>query len=190
MNTNTRKLTESALMVALATVLCLIPPIYTMPRGGSVTWFSCVPIILIAYRHGVKWGLASGLTFGLIQLLAGGLVYLQGIDLTGTVFSIIADFLITFTILGLSGLFRKAIKNQPIALGVGTSIAFALRFINHFLVGMVVYAPLFNEEAISNAMFSFLYNITYLAPELLVTLIGATAVILTVDLTGPKLTRR
>ena len=42
----TRILVECALMVALATVLGFIP-VYELPRGGSVTLVSMVPILLV-----------------------------------------------------------------------------------------------------------------------------------------------
>ncbi len=42
-------------MIAMATVLSMVK-IFTMPQGGSVTLASMVPLILVSYRHGLKWG--------------------------------------------------------------------------------------------------------------------------------------
>ena len=47
------RLTESAIMLAFATVLSLIK-IVDMPFGGSVTACSMLPILIIAYRYGTK----------------------------------------------------------------------------------------------------------------------------------------
>ena len=44
------RLVESALLLALATVLSLIK-VLDLPYGGSVTACSMLPILLIAYRH-------------------------------------------------------------------------------------------------------------------------------------------
>ena len=65
----TRRLTESAMLIALAVVLeilgkTLIPP---MPFGGQLTIVSMLPIVLISYRHGVKWGLVSGFGYSLAK---------------------------------------------------------------------------------------------------------------------------
>ena len=64
------KLTETALMLALATVLSLVK-IFELPYGGSITAFSMVPIMIIAFRYGTKWGMISGFVYSVIQLLFG-----------------------------------------------------------------------------------------------------------------------
>ena len=46
---NILRLTESAIMIAFATVLSEIK-LLEMPMGGTVTAFSMLPIIIIAYR--------------------------------------------------------------------------------------------------------------------------------------------
>ena len=60
-------LTESAIMIALATVLSLIT-LVDLPYGGSVTPGSMLPMILIAYRYGIGRGCITGLANGVIQL--------------------------------------------------------------------------------------------------------------------------
>ena len=76
----TQKLTECAIMLALATALSYIT-VYTLPMGGSITAFSQVPIVIIGYRHGYKWGLGTGLVYGLLQMLQGlgNFAYVSGI---------------------------------------------------------------------------------------------------------------
>lgn len=72
MKTNGKKnalvMCECAIMIALAAVLSFVK-ILELPYGGSVTAFSIVPIVIISYRHGVKWGLLSGFVFSIIQLI-------------------------------------------------------------------------------------------------------------------------
>ena len=74
MKTNNKKnalvMCECAIMIALAAVLSFVK-ILELPYGGSVTAFSIVPIVIISYRHGVKWGLLSGFVFSIIQLIQG-----------------------------------------------------------------------------------------------------------------------
>ena len=64
----TRILVECALMIALATVLHGLK-LFTMPNGGSITVLSMLPIILVSFRHGVKWGLFTGFADGCLQIL-------------------------------------------------------------------------------------------------------------------------
>ena len=69
-NSKVLRLVESALLLAIATVLSMIK-LLDMPYGGSVTACSALPILLIAYRHGTGWGLFTGLVYSLLQLLLG-----------------------------------------------------------------------------------------------------------------------
>ena len=71
MKTNNKKnalvMCECAIMIALAAVLSFVK-ILELPYGGSVTAFSIVPIVIISYRHGVKWGLLRDLYSALFSL--------------------------------------------------------------------------------------------------------------------------
>ena len=64
------RLTESTIMLAFATVLSLIK-IVDMPFGGSVTACSMLPILIIAYRYGTKWGLFTAFVYSVLQLILG-----------------------------------------------------------------------------------------------------------------------
>lgn len=55
-------LVESAMLITLGIALelgskLLIPE---MPFGGQLTLASMLPLVLISYRHGVRWGLFCG----------------------------------------------------------------------------------------------------------------------------------
>ena len=66
----TRILVECALMIAIGTVLSNIK-FFTMPNGGSITLLSMLPFVLVSFRHGVKWGLFTGLVNACLQMLLG-----------------------------------------------------------------------------------------------------------------------
>ena len=68
----TRRLTETAIMIALATGLSYVT-IFKLPMGGSITLFSQVPIMIIGYRYGWKWGACTGVIHGILQMLLQGL---------------------------------------------------------------------------------------------------------------------
>ncbi|MBO5797033.1 MAG: energy-coupled thiamine transporter ThiT, partial [Clostridia bacterium] len=72
------RLTESAVLLALATVLSLVK-LVDLPYGGSVTAASAVPLVILAYRHGFGWGTLAGLAYGLLQLaFSSSLSYVTG----------------------------------------------------------------------------------------------------------------
>ena len=114
----TRMLTEAAIMLALATVLSIVK-ILELPYGGSVTVACMLPIIVIAYRHGVRYGLLVAFVFGVIQQIIG-LKTLSYVTTWQSVVAVIAlDYIVAFTVIGLGGLFRK-VSNQAYGLLLGT----------------------------------------------------------------------
>ena len=127
-----RRLVESAIMLALATILSELAVI-KFPFGGSVTIFSQVPMIVISYRYGVKWGISTGLVSALVQMLfgMGNFSYVSG--LAAYLILIFADYIIAFGALGLGGMFRNKIKNSFISLPLGGAVVSIIRFICHFI---------------------------------------------------------
>ena len=57
-----------AVLMALSFVLGMIK-IIPMPYGGSITMFSMLAATLAGYFCGPKWGLASGVALGLLNLI-------------------------------------------------------------------------------------------------------------------------
>lgn len=182
------RLAESAMMIAFATVLSLIK-ITDLPYGGSITAFSMLPIIIVAYRHGPKWGLVSGLVHGILQFLLGT-ASIKGISVEGVILSILIDFLLAFTVLGLGGIFRKWIKNQGLALASGVVFVSVLRFLCHFVVGRYVWFVYAPEGTANFWSYSFIYNITYMLPEMIITVIGALLISGVLDFTSNDIIRR
>ena len=164
-----RRLAESALMLALSTKLSELA-VFSLPFGGSVTLFSQVPIILISYRYGVKWGLTTGLAMSIIQLIFGiqNFSYVSGI----TAFLILAlcDYLIAFTALGLGGMFKGKIKNDILAISLGGIVVSVIRFICHFISGATIWKEY--AEGAPVLEYSFNYNASYMLPELIITVVG------------------
>ena len=136
--TRTHALVECALMIALATILSYIP-IFKLPHGGSITLVSMLPIILVSFRRGPAWSLLTAFVFSLIQLLLGvsDLTYCQ--TLGAVVGSVLLDFLIAFTVLGLAGLIAKPIPNRLAGVCVGTLAVCLLRYLCSFLSGYIVW---------------------------------------------------
>ncbi len=165
-----RRLVESALMLALGIVLSMIKFI-DLPFGGSVTVASMLPVIIIAYRYGVRWGMLTGFVFGIFQMLLG----LNNFSYVTTWQSVVAvallDYLVAFLALGLGGLLRNG-RSQSAGLSAGAAVSCALRFLCHVISGATVWAGL-SIPTNAAIIYSIGYNATYMIPETLITVILA-----------------
>lgn len=166
-----RALTESAVMIALASVLSFIK-IIDMPYGGSVTIASMLPVALISYRHGAKWGLLSATVYGIVQQLLG-LSSLSWFTSWQSILAIILlDYVVAFGLIGLAGVFKKIIKNQALALAFGCFSVAILRYLCHVVSGATVWVGLSIPDYAALS-FSFAYNATYMLPETIILLVVA-----------------
>lgn len=186
-NKSVRALVESAVMIALATVLSLIK-IVDLPAGGSVTIASMLPVAVIAYRHGLGWGLGAGFVHGVIQQLLG-LNTLSWVTTWQSVLAVILlDYIVAFAVIGFAGIFRKAVKNQAGALALGCVLVGVLRYICHVITGATVWAGLSipTQAALG---YSFIYNATYMLPETIILVVAALYIGSTVDFRAEVPTR-
>ena len=180
-------LVTCALLLAVSSVLAVFPKFKFLANGGSITFCSMLPIIVISYVFGVKWGLLSSFAFSLIQLITG--FSGSGLGPVAFVVELLFDYLVAFTVLGLGGLFRKG--NSPKRdLALGALLATFLRFLSHLISGVVVwgeYAGWFFEnmgdfgasilEKFSGGLLVFLYSLiyngSYMIPEMIITTVAA-----------------
>ena len=164
-----KALTESAIMIAFATVLSIIK-LADMPYGGSVTIASALPIAIIAYRYGIKTGLLAGTVHAVIQQLIGISTLSYFTTWQSILAIIVLDYMVAFTAVGFAGIFRKLIKNQAIALSLGCALICAIRYACHVISGATVWAGLSipTKAALS---YSFIYNATYMIPETIILVI-------------------
>ena len=163
-----RAITEGAMLVAAAQVLSFVK-LYDFPQGGSVT-AAMFPILLYAVRWGLGRGLLAGFVFGMLQLIFDG-AYALGWQ------SMVLDYLLAFTPLGLAGLFRgKAWGIFP-----GTVLGCAARFAVHYLSGVTIYRINIPTEIPgfgvfdSAEVYSLVYNGCYMLPCALIALVIAAA---------------
>ena len=186
---NLLRLTESAIMIALATVLSEIK-LMNLPMGGSVTAFSMVPILIIAYRYGTRWGLFTGTVYGVFQMLLGMENLRYGTSLGAFLVILLFDYLIAFGVLGLGGLFRgKMHQNQPLELALGALLCSALRYVCHFISGWTVWG-IWAPEGMPAWQYSLGYNATYMVPETIISVVGVFLLALYLDFTSKNITRR
>ena len=169
-SSNIKMLTESAIMIALATVLSILK-IAEMPYGGSVTVASAMPIVIIAYRYGIKTGLFAGIVHASLQLVLGISALSYAPTWQSAVAIILLDYIIAFTVIGLAGIFRSHVKNQALSLTSGAAFVCVLRYICHVISGATVWAGL-SIPTTAALSYSFIYNATYMIPEAIVLLVA------------------
>ena len=186
----TQKITECAIMLALAVALSYVT-VYKLPMGGSITAFSQVPIVIIGYRHGYKWGLGTGFVYGLLEMLLQGLgnfAYVSGI--ASYLILMLMDYFLAFTALGFGGaLFSKSKLKAPLAIGIGAAVGSALRFVCHFISGVTIWGDY--AGGWKNVwVYSLTYNGSYMLAECIITIIGTAALAALLDFKAQNLRRR
>lgn len=158
-----RVLAESAVMIALATVLNSIK-IFTMPEGGTVTLGAMIPLLFLTLRRGLKVGMAAGAVFGIIDVYFEPFVY--------NPVQFLLDYPFAYGALGLAGILRGRTNSPqgrrgltPVAWSV-TAVALGIfaRFVCHFFSGLIFFAS-YAPAGESPVLYSAVYNASYLVPE-------------------------
>lgn len=167
-------LTQSAIFIALATVLSFLP-VYEMPMGGSVTLASMLPILFIGLKFGYKWGLASSGIYVFIQLMQAlikGNVFIYCTTFGTVLICVLFDYIVPFGILGLS-VFAKPTEGKRLSI-IKASITFgvlvAIRFICHYITGVAIWGQ-WAPDGMGKYLYSLIYNGQYMLPELIITLV-------------------
>ena len=186
-NKTALRLTEGAVMIALATVLSMIK-LADFPYGGSITAASLFPIAVIAYRHGTLFGLFCGLVYGGIQQLLGLNTLSYFTSWQSIVAIILLDYIVAFAVLGLSGIFRKASVKPALKMTLGVLLACTLRYLCHVISGCTVWAGLSIPDSAA-LLYSLAYNATYMIPETLIGCIATWYLFSMVDFASPRLKR-
>lgn len=146
-----RMLCEGAVFVALAEILGYLK-FGHLPNGGSVSLLM-LPMIVFALRWGLGSGLLAGFALGVLDFLVGG-----GIAIGWQ--SILGDYVIALTALGLTGLGRG--RGLP-GLAVGTVLGCLGRFLSIWVTGATLWGEYMPEEFLGLPMtnewvYSLLYN--------------------------------
>ena len=195
------------MLLAVAVVLEFVSKMFIpeMPFGGQVTLVSMLPVVLISYRHGVKWGLVTGGAYALLEMALGAKTvaaafqpgyFGDGVLLVNALIMCLLDYLVAFTVLGLGGTFRNKFQSGAAGLVCGVLLALGLRYLTHIASGYILFSGwaewFFTQEGfpawgaalvaqLSPQMlgltYSAVYNGMYMLPEILLT--AAAAVLLT-----------
>lgn len=155
---STMQIAFSGVAIALAFVTSTYCKLFDMPMGGSVTLFSMLFIVLIAYWYGLKAGLMVGVAYGLLQLVIDP--YIISFP------QMLCDYPLAFGALGLAGIF----SNKKYGLQIGYVIAVLGRYVFAVISGVVFFAD-YAKEGMSPLTYSLAYNGAYLGAEAAITLV-------------------
>ena len=192
-NPRLRIMVEAGVMLAAATVLSFLH-LPSLPYGGNITFCASLPILLFAYRHGLKWGFLCSFANSLLQILLG-MGEIKGITGLAVVGSVLFDYLLADTVIGLGGVFRRRIKNPSASLACGALLALFLKYVSHFISGFIFFGEyaewFFTQDSIADwgakvldtftgpalyAVYSAIYNATYMLPEMVITAVVAAVI--------------
>ncbi len=198
-----RRLTESAMLLAVAIVLELVSKMFIpeQPFGGQLTVVSMLPVVLISYRYGMKWGFLTAFAYALLEMAIGGKTvaaafqpgYFGDGTLIGSALLMCGlDYVLAYTALGLGGIFRNKIQKPGLALMAGSLVALGARYLCHILSGYILFSGYaewyFTQEGfpqwgaslvgslspqLLGIVYSVVYNGMYMVPEMIFTAIAA-----------------
>ncbi len=208
---NTHRLALSATLLGIALVLTIASGFVPLqlPFGGGITLASMVPIVILAYLYGVKWGMGCAFLFSILQMLTGmstiSAYFLPGegqMVLTSAILITLIDYLIAYTVLGLAGIFKGRLGNKPAEIALGSVLALSLRYIAHFVSGVIFWGSyaewFFGQETLGDfgssvlstftgtdlaVVYSAFYNGTYMIPEIIITAVVAPIIFKVLDKT-------
>lgn len=156
-----KQLTFCGMAVAIAMVLSFIKA-FDMPMGGSITMFSMFFICIIGYWYGAGVGIMAGAAYGMLQFIIEPIFY--------SIPQMLVDYPLAFGALGLSGLL-KSFKGKGIcnALTLGYVLGVFGRYCFAVLSGILFFAAYAGDT--NPILYSLGYNLTYILPEAIITLI-------------------
>lgn len=173
-NSNTLFLVEIAVFSALAYLLDFVSALLNFkiwPQGGSIS-FAMVPIFLMAFRWGIKGGLLTGFLLGLLQ-------FILGFSQIYTIVQGLVDYGVAFTVVGLAGIFAKQVKKSleenkksqwMTYVILGTFLGSTFRYLAHVYSGIVFFGE-YAPEGQPVAIYSLIYNGTYMLPSFIISAI-------------------
>ena len=182
---DTKRITEIAILIALAVVLEVIFtglasffPFMALPYGGRIS-LSMLPIFIVTYRQGMKYGIYAGVIYSILNLLLDGTLYHYA--------SFFLDYIFAFGLLGVGyvgiSLFGKNFKGFALMVIIGS----LFRFISSFISGIILVTAnptWLPEEFTAIAPYSAIYNAYYIVPSALLIILVGFFILKRIDMEG------
>ncbi|SFU40698.1 thiamine transporter [Clostridium sp. DSM 8431] len=143
--------------IALA-VSCVLQVfrIYHFPMGGSVTLGGMIPLLLISFMYGPEIGILAGFLYGVLNLFLDP-YFVHPVQ-------VLFDYPLPSIAIGLAGYF----KNKP---RIGTAFVFFLKFICHFISGVVFFGSYAADYGMNPWIYSFVVNAPMVAADCVICIV-------------------
>ena len=175
-NNTTLRLVFSALMIAIATVLSIFKFSGLWAFGGGVSFCAMLPLVIVAFVYGTKWGLFTAFVFSVLKMFLGMNNVMYGTNAFMIIAIALLDYVVAYTVIGLAAVFKGKTKSIYSDIVIGIVFSFSLRLLCHFITGWVIWDALWpNELGMVSPIYSIAYNGSYMIPEIIITSVIATA---------------
>jgi thiamine transporter len=148
---DTKSIARAGICIATSFALSYVK-IFKLPQGGSITLVSLLPIMLYAYMHGPKKGLAIGFIYGILQAIQDPFIIHPA--------QFLLDYPIAFAMVAFTGIFSnvKALEKLPQVKFVLGAICVAIfRYIAHLISGVFAFSA-YCPENMNVFAYSAVYN--------------------------------
>jgi thiamine transporter len=170
MKFDTKKITFTAMMIALALMFEIFSTfILPLPQGGNVSVVA-IPLLILGYYYGLPTAMLGGVIVGISQGLFVPPFIVHPAQY-------VLDYVLPFAFMGMGTIFIKLNPSKEnIMLSLGILLSISLRYISHVISGTLFFAEYAGDQL--PIIYSLIYNISYIGPTLIITLISAPIVLL------------
>ena len=163
---------EIAIFASIGFILDLLASLYSgfFVNGGSIS-FAMIAVVIISYRRGCLAGVCCGLIMGLLDLTDGFYTYAE--TWYESILQIGMDYIFTYMAIGIVALAKPLIKrfNYVLVITVSTVIGGLLKFILHFLSGILYWPEFPGQPILERSVYSLVYNGSYMLPSIIISAI-------------------
>jgi thiamine transporter len=150
-----KRLIMSSALVAIAFAIELlikfVLPMFNMPFGGNFIGLSMLPMVIVGYLYGFRYGIIAGFVYGVFEIILAPSGYIIG-------WSFLLDYLVGFTAYGLTGLFVGKLGQLKYVI-IGVLLAGFIRYLSVSIAGVIFWSDVANFDAF---FYSFItYNLGY-----------------------------
>lgn len=153
-------------------------------NGGSIG-FAMIAVLIIAFRRGWLPAILTGLIIGLLDLATGAYILHPA--------QLMLDYVLPYAMVGFIGFLKPLFdgtnekQSKILWLIAGTIIGGFLKFLSHYLAGIIFWADPENFAWHLNSMnpylYCFIYNIAFIGPSIVLT----GAILVSVFIRAPRI---
>ena len=153
-------------------------------NGGSIG-FAMIAVIIIGYRRGWLPAILTGLIMGCFDIATSAYILHPA--------QLMLDYILPYAVVGIGCVFKyffdrtEKKSGKLLWLLVGTTVGGLLKFLSHYLAGVIFWANPENFawglNSVSPYLYCFIYNIAFIGPSIILT----SALLTTMLYTAPKI---